>query len=87
LHRPALTPRWRTTTRQRDEKRLLLTIEFATAPTTPVFAERRRQALLNETPAGAMDRRDADAQSVGNLFVGRVFRRLEENMGTPHLPC
>jgi hypothetical protein len=52
-----------------------------------VFAERRLQALLNETLAGAMDRRDPDTQSVGDLFVGCIFCRLEENMGAPHFPC
>jgi len=86
LHRPALTSCRRTTARQRDEKCLLFPLQFATAPTTPLFAERCLQALLNEPLASAMNGGDPDTQSVGDLVVGRVFCRLEENMGAPHFP-
>jgi hypothetical protein len=45
------------------------------------------ESLFNEALAGAMDRRDPDAQGVSDLFVGRIFRRLEEHVGAPHFSC
>jgi len=61
----------------------LLPIEFAAAPTAGALGEGGWQALFDKALAGAMDCRDPDTQSFGDLFICGLFRRLEQDV----CPC
>jgi hypothetical protein len=61
----------------------LLPIEFAATPTACALREGGWQALFDKALAGAMDGRDPDTQSFSDLFIGSIFRRLEQDV----CPC